>query len=348
MKVSVDRSLAAEFFGSREDMDLVADSLVDLVGKLDSIAPGFAEIAPIRAAFAVDGTIVADWSQSLAGAGEVFLLARVGGGEGGELEYRALEPFGVEVRRDLSQPLSEAEADELRDLFRDHGLILARGQQLTMERQREICALFGPILLRKGENGYMTNEAGGASSSAYCWHSDAAYTKAPFDALALHALDVVDDASSTRFASAENVLDTLPAHLRRTLESSEQEMIAPHPDNLAERTCDQRDPFGFKRGTMPAIYVNPHNGRPCVWVNEMQTVRLLGMEWEESRDLLHEVYDCLYEPANTFEHRWRNGDIVIWDNIALQHARGNLDNVGNRLLQRVIVGTEGVVPFIDD
>ena len=80
---------------------------------------------------------------------------------------------------------------------------------------------------------------------------------------------------------------------------------------------------------MPAVYVNPHNGRRCVWVNEMQTVRLLGMEWEDSRDLLHAVYDHLYAEANVLEHRWRNGDVIVWDNIALQHARGNLDRVGS-------------------
>ena len=105
------------------------------------------------------------------------------------LAWRALSPFGVELDRDLSQELTEAEADELRILFRDHGLIVARGQRLSMERQKAICALFGPILLRQGENGYMSNEGGGPATSAYCWHADAAYTKTPFDALSLHALD---------------------------------------------------------------------------------------------------------------------------------------------------------------
>ena len=70
------------------------------------------------------------------------------------------------------------------------------------------------------------------------------------------------------------------------------------------------------------------------------------MEWEESRDLLHPVYDHLYAPERVLEHRWRNGDFIVWDNIALQHARGNLEGVGKRLLQRVIVGTEGVAPHI--
>lgn len=261
----------------------------------------------------------------------------------GTLTWRELAPFGVEIDRDLAQPLTPAEAEELRTLFKRYGLLLARGQALTMVRQRELCALLGPILLREGENGYMTNEGGGPSASELNWHADAAYTEHPFDALSLHALDVVDGASSTRFASAEIALRE---DLRAALAGREQEMIAPHYTVLAEWTCDQRDPVAQKRGQMPALYVNPHNGRTCVWVNAMQTARLLDMEWEDSRDLLHEVYGHLYAPANVYEHRWCNGDLIIWDNIALQHMRGNVEGVGKRLLQRVIVGTEGVAPHV--
>jgi taurine dioxygenase len=235
---------------------------------------------------------------------------------------------------------------ELVALLHSRGLILARGQSLSMQRQQEICALFGPILLREGENGYMTNEAGGPSASELTFHSDAAYTPHPFDALSLHALEVIDEASSTRFVSAEQAFDSLPATLRDRLASLEQQMIAPHYTQLAGRTCDRREPQAQKRGVMPAINTNPHNGRRCVWVGEMQTARLLGMEWEESRDLLHEVFDHIYAPENVLEHRWRNGDLIIWDNIALQHARGNVEGVGKRLLQRVIVGVEGVAPHV--
>ena len=262
------------------------------------------------------------------------------------LPFRRLEPFGVEIRRDLSEPFGPSEAYHFKQLFREHGLILARGQSLTMERQREICGLLGPILLREGEDGYMKNEGGGPSASALSWHSDAAYTEYPFDALALHALDVVDDGSSTRFVSAEQAFDALPQDMRETMEGRQQEMIAPHYTKLAERTCDQRNPEAQKCGIMPAIYVNPHNDRKCVWVSELQTTRLLDMEWEESRDFLHEVFDRLYADENVFEHRWRTGDIVIWDNIALQHARGNLESAGKRLLQRVIVGEHGVAPHV--
>lgn len=260
------------------------------------------------------------------------------------LTWLAMQPFGVELLSvDLSGPLTAEESAQLRDLFNAHGLILARGQALSMERQQELCALLGPILLREGENGYLSNEARGPSASELNWHSDAAYTPHPFDAIALHAVDVVDGASSTRFADAQIIL---PDRLQSALEGREQEMIAPHYTMLAEVTCDRRDPEAQKRGTMPTFHVNPHNGRRCVWVNAMQTARLLDMEWETSRDLLHEVYDRLYQPANTFEHHWHNGDFIVWDNIALQHMRGNTENAGKRVLQRVIVGVEGVAPHI--
>jgi taurine dioxygenase len=263
------------------------------------------------------------------------------------LAWRPLEPFGAELDHDLSKPLSAEQADGFVRLLWSHGLILARDQHLTMERQQALCALAGPILLRKGENGYLSNETGhDATTSALSWHSDAAYTHAPFDAIALHAVDVLDDASSTFFVNASDALDTLPAPLRRNIEGKETEMISPSYDAISLRTCDTRDPVAQKRGIRPMIYRNPHNGRNCIWVSELQTARVLDMDWEKSRDLLHSIYDHVYQPAHVFEHRWRNGDFVIWDNIALQHMRRSLKECGKRVLQRVIVGKEGVAPHI--
>ncbi|MGO8711952.1 MAG: TauD/TfdA dioxygenase family protein [Rhizomicrobium sp.] len=258
-----------------------------------------------------------------------------------------MQPFGVELDHDLSAPLSGNQADRFVGLLWENGLVLARGQRLSMERQRELCALAGPILLRAGESGYLSTESGaGPSVSELSWHSDAAYTDAPFDAIALHAVDVVDDASSTCFMRAEDALDSLPPELRHRLEGKQVEMIAPTYDSIGLRSCDRRDPVAQKRGVLPAIYRNPHNGRDCIWVSELQAACVIGMAWEESRALLHAVYDHLYQPAHVLEHSWRNGDVVIWDNIALQHMRGSLKACGKRVLQRVIVGTDGVAPHV--
>jgi taurine dioxygenase len=263
------------------------------------------------------------------------------------LTWRPLVPFGAEIERDLNVPFEKSTAERFVRLLSESGLILARGQNLSMERQRQVCGLVGPILLRGGESGYLsTKNASAASLSELRWHSDGAYTETPLDAIALHAIDVIDGASSTCFINAQDTLTSLPAELRRRLEGREVEMIAPSYDSIGLRTCDRPNPSAQKRGIRPAILRNPHNGRDCIWVNEMQTAKVLGMEWEESRGLLHAIYDHLYQPAHVYEHRWRNGDFLMWDNVSLQHMRGSLQDCGARVLQRVIVGTEGVAPHI--
>jgi molybdopterin synthase sulfur carrier subunit len=79
MRIVVMPPFDREFFGG-DRLELSADTLFGLVAELDALAPGFGEQAPIRAAFAIDGVFAPDWSSSLAGADEVILLPRVGGG----------------------------------------------------------------------------------------------------------------------------------------------------------------------------------------------------------------------------------------------------------------------------
>jgi molybdopterin converting factor small subunit len=71
---------AAQFFGGAGELQVAAESLFGLVAALEQIAPGFAEEAELRAAFAVDGAVQADWSVRLADGAEVILFARVAGG----------------------------------------------------------------------------------------------------------------------------------------------------------------------------------------------------------------------------------------------------------------------------
>ncbi len=267
------------------------------------------------------------------------------------LWWRPNEPFGIEIDHDLSSPLPAEVAECFVGLVTEHSLVVAHGQSLTREQQTTLLGLLGPILLRRGEDGYISNTAGSgddeASSSAnleLTFHSDGSYTQHPLEFLSLHAVDVVDGASSTLFVDAGRGLAELPKVLRDTLASHMVEMISPRPELVAERSCDIREHIPNFRGERPGIVVNPHTGRRVVNVSEMHAARLIGMPWEESREVLHQVFDCLYTPENLYEHVWKMGDLLIWDNMALQHARGPQRAHGSRVLQRVIVATEGVAP----
>jgi taurine dioxygenase len=261
------------------------------------------------------------------------------------LQWRSMEPFGIEIDHDFSAPLTGKLAGRFVSLVTNHGLVVAHGQSLSRQQQTELLSLLGPILIRRGEDGYISNAGNsGPASEELTFHSDGAYTEHPLEFLSLHAIDVVDGAAPTFFVNAERALAELPEELSNILASHTLEMIAPALENVARRSCDIREQVPNFRGERPGIVVNSHTGRQVVNASEMNTARLVGMPWEESRQVLHQIFDCLYAPDKLYEHVWKMGDLVIWDNMALQHARGPERVPGPRVLQRVIVATEGFAP----
>ncbi|HEX7853332.1 MAG TPA: TauD/TfdA family dioxygenase [Sphingobium sp.] len=260
--------------------------------------------------------------------------------------WRPLAPFGIEIDADLCSCLEGEAAGRFTDLYRGYGLIVARNQRLDMEAQTALLSHLGPILRRAGESGYISTDNGGASLSELRFHADGAYAARPLDALSLHAVEVVDGASSTRFVSAELARQNLAADLRESLSDLRVRMISPAFEILGERSCDIVDPPFMQTSIKPLVYRHEGTGSACLWASEMHAAAIEDMDREEGQALLHRLFDSLYDESNLLEHHWHRGDIIIWDNIRYQHARGPLTGVGRRVLQRVIVGTEGEAPHI--
>jgi taurine dioxygenase len=259
------------------------------------------------------------------------------------LKWRSRAPFGVELDCDLTEPMSPETAERFIGLFNEHGMIVANGQALDMDQQIALMGRLGRVLHSFDGTGYITTEGGGSwVRSELTFHSDYAFTAWPLDGLSLHAVDVVDGASATRFANAERGWATLPDDLRERLEGRQADLISPDLDGVGLRTCEVREPKALLGDTRPAVLANPRNGRACINVSEMHAKQIAGLDWEESRDLLTAVYGHIYAPENVTEHAWRRGDIVIWDNYTFQHARAPLAGVGKRVLQRVVIGEKSI------
>jgi taurine dioxygenase len=266
------------------------------------------------------------------------------------IRSRPLEPFGIEIDGDLAAPMDAEMQQSLVTMFRETGLIVARSQRLDMDQQIALMALLGPVVRRTDCIGYVSSEGG------YCltreklgFRADYAFGPYPLQGLSLYAFDLNDDTSSTRFANAERACLGLPAPLRTVLDTHKVEMVsAAAEDIVIMRACEERDPAVVLREERPSIVHNPRSGRSCIGVNEMHAAQLVGMSWRDSRDILNMVYDFLYAPENILEHVWRKGDIVIWDNVTVHHARGSLPAVGRRVLQRVCTGEKGLYEMFPD
>jgi taurine dioxygenase len=109
------------------------------------------------------------------------------------------------------------------------------------------------------------------------------------------------------------------------------------PPSQTERAVTYETPDFLPQITGPAVISHPVTGQPILNVFEMQTSRVEGLAPEQSEALLQELFGYLYAPDNVYEHAWHKGDLVIWDNIALQHGRHDQHATGRRRLRRIAV-----------
>jgi len=245
-----------------------------------------------------------------------------------------VEPFGLELDVDLRIPLDEAAQERFRALFYREKLLVFRNQQLSEADHVRVLGYIGPVLGSNGEYREISSD-GNLGTGPLCYHSDLAFTTEPFKVLSLHALEVVDGQSWTRFANGIRVLESLSQESVDRLQS----MTAVSLISLVQthRDIAYSAPSYLPQVERPAIIPHPVTGEPILYVSEMQTARIGDLEPAASEELLQELFASLYADENVYEHRWQNGDLVIWDNLALQHSRPDLTHCIPRRLQRVCV-----------
>jgi len=249
-------------------------------------------------------------------------------------EERPLEPFGVEIDVKLQWPLPAGFEERMVELFDRHKLVLFRNQALTEQDQVRLLENFGRVLGSHGEYREISSD-GALGSGPLTWHSDLAFTPEPYKIISLHAVEVNDGESWTAFANGVEVVPRLDPDLAARIAGREAlTQIAPIQ---SERVVGYDTLGGMPHQIRPLLIPNPRTGEPLLYINAMQTGRIMDMEQPESDATLAALFDALYAPENVFTHHWNNGDLVIWDNIALQHARCDLTGMTPRRLQRVVI-----------
>ena len=225
-----------------------------------------------------------------------------------------LEPFGVELELDLRRELSDAEQAEFRRLYELHDLVLVRGPVLTMDEQMRVCELLGPVLM--SDTGLMSKDTAiGLAGVELCFHSDYAYSPEPLQAISLHAVDVVDGETSTRFAGGRHAYESLAPDVQaRVADASALQVFGVRLD--ARNRLAELDPV-LPSTAHPLAPEHEASGSRYLFAPEMTTDSIVGLDPDESEALLAEVFAALYGPGQVLEHRWTHGGLRALE----QHAR---------------------------
>ena len=245
-------------------------------------------------------------------------------------------PFGALLHLESEASLEEEEQVYLRRAFAEHGLLVVRTGPLTDARQIEILSPLGRI--EPDDSGApmrmeVTNQhdASTAPEGELVFHYDYAYDPTPIPGISMYGAVVEGTVTPTCFANSASVLERLPPALvarLRTLEASHA-CFRRHRDDPKLRT---REPNPLiPRGEPgwgpdhywahhPAVFENAF-GAETLFLCLQHTDRLIGLPRDESDAILEEIYAALYAPEQIYIHEWQPCDLVVWDNLTIQHAR---------------------------
>lgn len=266
---------------------------------------------------------------------------------GGRERYLALTPlstkpidvgFGVIIDADLTVPLPPEQQAELYQLCNEHGLVVFEGQDLDRNQQIRAMSYLrrGRYLERDPELVSNVGAAGFVGSTPLDFHSDSAFLPEPIGAISLLAVDVVTGATTTMFANAQQTYERLPPEFRRRID--ELHTVHVMPQEVYARNRIRNLPSHYPRTTRLLAHRHGVTGHPVLYVSWVMIDGIVELSEAESDALLDELHGYVSDPAHVYEHQWQNGDLVMWDNVTVLHARNDTSDHGTRVLQRASTG----------
>ncbi|WP_199742750.1 TauD/TfdA dioxygenase family protein [Nocardia stercoris] len=262
--------------------------------------------------------------------------------------------FGAELTGlDLADSAAAAQIPALLAAYR---VLAVRDQDLAPGAQVALARVLGeptpahPVL--PGLPGHpeilvLDGESGGRNAR---WHTDVTFIARPHAAAILVADIVPEFGGDTLFADLHSAYDALSAPLRAAVDQLRAvHRIAPlaywgEPFDTGLSRADAADLRAAADRVAPVIHpvvrVDPRTGRRGLFVNRGFTSHLVGLSRIESDGLLDLLYRHIEQPELTLRHRWRSGDVLIWDNRATSHYA--VDDYGHtaRRVRRVTIAGE--------
>lgn len=262
---------------------------------------------------------------------------------------------------DLSRPLSPELKTSILGAFREHHVVVFPGQALSREQQYAFAANFGEIEPSgaRDEPGkrhavaHVISNLDGAGNpvdrsaspvSNYRWHTDKAYYVVPPMLTALYAVEMPAEGGDTEFANTAMGYAALPDRTKRAIHGLRVVFCwgaARSREEGAQRSgaeTQERPPVDH-----PLVRTHPETGSKALYLGNHAS-HILGMPEREGAALLAELLEHTTSPEFVYAHRWRKGDLIMWDNRCLLHrAVANYDvKRDRRILHRSVV--RGTVP----
>jgi len=244
--------------------------------------------------------------------------------------------LGAEVEGvDPAESLDDACVARIRAAWLNHGVIVLRDAQMTVEQHIAFSRRFGQLeihpvaALRNPHypeimdvtNRLVDGKRSITADTGRQWHSDGAFTLRPPTGSLLHCRALPSVGGDTWFTNMYMAYERLSPTFQRMVDDLH---VVNCLDKNPRRTRDPRQSIEDGRREVPAVVqpmvrVHPETGRKALYLSETVTTSIDGMTAAESEGVLQYLYRHCVRPEFTYRHRWRLHDLVFWDNRCTMH-----------------------------
>jgi taurine dioxygenase len=221
--------------------------------------------------------------------------------------------------------------------------LVFRDQDITTEQHIQFSRQFGPLFGADGEtplqetvsrylhpehpeiyrvsNQVENDQPRGRAGAGTYWHSDVSFKQRPAAASILRAVEIPDNGGDTIFCNMTAAYAALSDAMKDILAPlrAHHDFAQTASTQFAKQVVIDDDLSGANRAVHPVVRTHAETGRKSLYVNPGMTTGLEHFDDQESAVVLGLLYDHATRPEFCLRHRYRRGDMVMWDNRSLMH-----------------------------
>jgi taurine dioxygenase len=279
------------------------------------------------------------------------------------LVVKPLSPaLGAEiVGIDLRQELPAQTIAEIIDAWHQNLVLLFRNQSLSEDEQIRFARHFG-VLQQRTRPPEARNEAavikhpeltmlvsnirengkliGSLPDGEMHFHSDQCYLEKPANGTFLYAIEVPSQGGDTLFLNMYKAYDSLPSEIKARIDGRKALNAYLYDSTTRDVNGSKIDLAVHPHYMQPIVRTHPATKRKALYVNRLMTWSVEDMDESEGNTLLDQLFKHVEQDQFIYAHKWRVGDLVLWDNRCTLHARTDFSDKERRLLRRHVVQGE--------
>jgi taurine dioxygenase len=275
------------------------------------------------------------------------------------MKITKISPYiGAEVTGiDLTKPVDAETRRRLHDAAVEHVCLVVRDQHFTPEQFYEAVKLFGEPMPQHNErfsipglrdvnmlSNRNTDKAGQRIKVGMKWHTDHTNHTYPPKFTMLYAVELPDSGGNTSVVNMRAGFESLPEDMKKRLDGMKTVNVrlgsavkdAYNTNSIIAQAEQKPIPV-----LQPLVRTNGDNGTKAIYCHPNKTENIVGMSPEDSQALIADIVERTVKPEFIYSHKWRLGDLFLWDNRSSMHKAGfDYDQNQHRLMYRALVKGE--------